>query len=129
MSAEQEARWINEARTVYNGGQVTAAPTIDDQRNPFCRGLHLVIDITQLTATQTATFTIQGKDPLSGKYYTILASTALAAVATTVLKVYPGAPVSANVSANDILPRDWRVLVTLNNGLSLTFTVAALLVL
>jgi len=129
MSAEQEARWINEARIVIASAQVTAAPSVDDQRNPYARGLHLVIDITQLTATQTVTVTIQGKDPLSGKYYTILASTALAAVATTVLKVYPGLPVAANSTANDILPRDWRVAITLANGLSTTFSVGALLVL
>lgn len=72
-------------------------------------GLHLVIDITVAGGTPTLTVTIQGKDTASGKYYTILQSAALAAVATTVLRVYPALTAAANLVANDILPRTWRV--------------------
>ncbi len=85
-----------------------------DQVNYNARGIKLVIDITALAGTgPTLTVTLQGKDPVSGKYYTILASAALAAVATTVLTVYPGLVAAANLSANDVLPRDWRIVTAI----------------
>lgn len=73
----------------------------------------IVIDITSITGTApTATFTVQGKDDLSGKYYTILASTALNATGTTVLRIGAGLTAAANLVANDILPRTFRVICT-----------------
>lgn len=91
------------------------------------RGLHLTIDITVLGGTTpTLTVTIQGKDPVSGKYYTILASAALAAVATTVLRVYPGLVAAANLVANDVLPREWRVIYAIAGTTpTVTATIAA----
>lgn len=81
-----------------------------DQTNENASGLTLIIDITAITGTgPTLTVTIEGKDPVSGKYYTLLASAALAAVATTVLRVFPGSTVTANVAANAMLPKTWRV--------------------
>jgi len=100
-----------------------------DQSNTNARGLHLVIDITAITGTPTLTVTIQGKDAVSGKYYTILASAALAAVATTVLRVYPGLAAAANLAVNDVLPRDWRVTYTIGGGTpAVTATIAASLI-
>lgn len=100
-----------------------------DQSNPSQRGLHLVIDITAVGGTPTLTVTIEGKDPTSGKYYTILASAALSAVATTVLKVYPALAASANVAANDVLPSTWRVkAVVAGTTPSVTATIAASLI-
>lgn len=98
-----------------------------DQNNMGARGIKLVVDITAITGTSpTLTVTLQGKDTASGKYYTILASAALSAVATTVLEVFPGAAVSANVSANSQLPRTWRVITTIGGtGPSVTATVGA----
>lgn len=81
-----------------------------DLTNTGARGVHLIIDITALAGTTpTLTVTIQGKDAVSGKYYDILASSALNATGTTVLRVYPGLTAAANLTANDVLPRDWRV--------------------
>lgn len=82
----------------------------NDVENQLGSSLILVIDITALTGTTpTLTVTIQGKDPHSGKYYTILASAALNATGTTVLRVFPSATAAANLAANDIMPRIWRV--------------------
>lgn len=68
--------------------------------------------------------TIQGKDPNSGKYYTLLASAALGAVATTVLTVYPGLTASANVVANDFVPRTFRVITAVaGTGPAVTYTI------
>lgn len=101
-----------------------------DQTNYNARGLHLVIDITAVGGTPTLTVTIEGKDPTSGKYYTLLASAALSSAATTVLRVYPALTASANLTASDILPRVWRVKsVIAGTTPSITATIAASVIL
>lgn len=98
-----------------------------DQTNASGRSINLVIDITAITGTSpTLTVTLQGKDAASGKYYTILASAALTAVGTTVLTVFPGATAAANVAANAILPRTWRVITAIGGTTpAVTATVGA----
>lgn len=96
-----------------------------DFGNPGAKGLHLAIDVTAVTLTPSITVTIQGKDPVSGKYYTILASAAIVAIGTTVLKVYPGITVAANLSVSDFLPRHWRVAVTHADTDSITYSIGA----
>lgn len=96
--------------------------------NPLHKGIKLVVDITGLTGTTPSlTVTIRGRDPVSGKAYTILASAALTANGTTILTVYPGIPATANVSANDVLPAHWDLLLTLGGtgGPTVTCTIAA----
>lgn len=73
-------------------------------------GAIVVIDITAITGTTpTATFTVEGKDALSGKYYPILASAALSATGTTVLRIAPTLTAAANTVANDLVPRAFRI--------------------
>lgn len=98
-----------------------------DQTNSNAKGLIVIVDITAITGT-SVTVTIQGKDPTSGKYYTILASAALTATGTTVMRVYPGLVASANVTANDILPRTWRVITTASALTVLTATIAGVMI-
>lgn len=107
----------------------TATTNSGDISNPRYRGVHLVIDATASAATPGVVFTIQGKDPVSGQYYTILASAAVTGTGTTVLRVYPGLTASANVTANDVLPADWRLLATAADADSLTYSVAGSLLL
>lgn len=77
-------------------------------------GLLVFVDITAITGTTpTLTVTIEGKDKVSGKYYTILASAALNATGTTVLRVFPGLTAAANLTVNDTLPPDFRVRTTI----------------
>lgn len=102
-----------------------ASENSPDMLNGYGKGLHLVIDMTAVTATGAVTFTVQGKDEVSGKYYTLLASAALAAVATTVLRVYPALTAAANLTANDVLPRTWRVIATHGNAVAMTYSVGA----
>lgn len=91
----------------------TASANGPDLENIGHKGAVVVIDVTSITGTTpTATFTLQGKDPASGKYYTILASSALNATGTTTLKVHPGLTAAANSVANDIVPRCFRVICT-----------------
>lgn len=106
----------------------TATTNSGDQVNYNGRGLHVIVDVT-VAGTGSITITIQGKDPVSGQYYTILAGAAITTISTNIYKVYPGLPATANVSANDILPRTWRVLVTANNANTITYSVGASMIL
>lgn len=93
----------------------TASGNSADQTNYNGKGVKVVINITAITAG-SLTVIIRAKDPVSGQYYTVLSSAALTATGTTVLTVYPGLPASANVSANDVMPRTWRVEYSIVTG-------------
>jgi len=111
------------ATTLLPSAARTASVTGDDQINLGHRGLHLVIDVTAAADTPSVVFTIQGKDRASGKYYTILASAAITATGTTVLRVYPDLTAAANLVVNDVLPECWRVIATAADADSLTYSV------
>lgn len=102
----------------------TLSQNTTDLTNLNGRGLKLFVNMSAV-GTGSVTVTVQGKDPTSGNYYTILASAAIVANGFTSYTVYPGAPVAANVSANDILPRTWRVLATANNANPAAYSVSA----
>lgn len=87
--------------------------------------VHVVLNATVLTAT-SVTLTIQGKDAVSGSYYTILAGGAVATAGTNVYKVCPGIT-SAASSSSDVMPRTWRVSIA-QTGTTATYSVGASLV-
>lgn len=89
------------------------------------RGGVFVIDVTAVADTPSVVFTIQGRDPVSGKAYTILTSAAITGTGTTVLRVYPGLTAAANVTVSDILPAQWQVLATHADTDSITYSVSA----
>jgi len=123
-------RWSSNLElTVLASAARTASVNSSDLSNFNCRGVHIIIDVTADPAAASLTFTLQGKDAVSGKYYTLLTSAAIAAVGTTVLAVYPGITAAANVSAANILPKTWRVSVTAADTDSITYSVGAVLVL
>ena len=86
------------------------------------------MDVTS-AGTGSITVSIQEKDPTSGKYTSLLDSIALTTNATTILTVYPGLTAVANVTATQVLPRDWRIVVTANNANSITYSVGYALIL
>lgn len=84
--------------------------TLDFLNNGRASGVLVTINVATLSGTSpTLTVTLQGKDPVSQTYYTILASAAISSTGFSRLTVYPALPATANVSANDILPVLWRV--------------------
>lgn len=107
----------------------------DDYDNLSSNGGHIVVDVTALAGSgvPTLTVSVQGKDTLSGKYYTILAGAAISTVSTVVMKICPGMSAAANLVANDIIPRIWRIssataASTGSTGNTVTATIAAHLV-
>ena len=76
----------------------------------YGKGIILFINVSAITGTSpTLTVTLQGRDGVSGAFYTILASAALSATGLTVLRVFPGIAAVANVSASDIIPPTCRI--------------------
>jgi len=114
----------------YPSAARTASPAaMQDQSSSGSKGIVVVIDTTVLPGADVSNvFTIQGKDPISGKYYTILASAVIAGLGTVILRVYPGLTAAANLVANDVLPAQWRVIVVAGNGNSATYSVGASLI-
>jgi hypothetical protein len=120
---------VNKNLTIQPSASRTADPTQVDQRNAGCKGVQVVVDVTvNAGGLGSITVTIEGKDVVSGKYYTLLASAALTGVATTVLRVYPALTAAANLVASDFVPRTFRVKVTHNNANPITYSVGASLV-
>lgn len=89
---------------------ITANGNSEIQANNFARGIKLYVNPGAFGSGATAiTVTIQGFDPVSKSFYTMLTSASLTASTFAVLTVYPGITASANVSVSDVLPRSWRV--------------------
>ncbi len=109
---------------------VTGTTNGNDQKIPEHKGIKVFINILNIATAGTLTVTIQGKDPVSGNYYTILATTALNSMGFTVLTVYPGATVAANVAASDVLPDTIRIQAVVGGTVTGTFiaTIAGCLI-
>lgn len=122
-------RWTHNLElTVLASAARTSTTNSPDISNFNGRGAHFIIDVTAVTSTPSTTFTVQGKDAVSGKYFPLLVSAAIATVSTTVLSVYPGITATANVSAAIMLSRYFRVVATHGNANSMTYSVGAVLV-
>lgn len=113
---------------VFPSGARTATVSSPDRTNLNGTGMILVIDCTAISASPSVTFTIEGKDPASGKYYTILTSAAITGTGTTVLRVHPDLTAAANTVAKDMIPAVWRVTATHGDADSITYSVGASLV-
>lgn len=115
--------------SLISASAATATQNGTDQTNYNHRGVIVVYDATAVTGSGSFTIAIQGKDPVSGKYYALLTGTARSTTGTDVLTVYPGITAAANTAASMVLPRTWRVVATYNSGTNQTFTVSAALIL
>lgn len=102
------------------GTAASLGPT--DFVNKGARGVVVYLKTTAI-GTGSVTVTIQGKDAQSGDYYTLVAGAAVITNTVNRYWVFPGAAVTANVSANDCLPQLWRIKVTANNANAATYSV------
>lgn len=112
---------------LYPSAARTATPTavVVDDGNRMRAGGHFIIDVTAIGAAPSVVFNIEAFDPASGKWYPLLASAAITAVGTTVLRIYPGVAAAANLAVSDALPQTWRMRPVHGNGDSITYSVGA----
>lgn len=81
-----------------------------------------IFNVTVDPGTASITPSIQGKDPLTGAYYTILTGAAVSAVGITVMRVGKDIIAAANVAANAMLPLEYRVSVAVADAESMTYS-------
>jgi len=105
----------------------TAGATSSDFANRKWRGAHFIVETTALTGTPSVTFEIQGRNPVSGNYYTLLTSLPVTTTGTVVLKVYPGFPGKPGEVSGDFLPSVFRVVTQHGTADSITYRVDAAL--
>lgn len=118
---------LNQEITVLASGARTTTQTSSDYTNQDARALIVTLDVTS-AGTGSITVTIQGKDAVSGKYFTLLAGAAVTTVTTNRYKVSPDLAAVANVTAQDHVTPTFRILVTHNNANTITYSVGAQLV-
>jgi len=120
MSAIHQ-EWRSPFFALNNAGPGTY--TSADQANYQDRGLKIYVTPSGIVGGATLTITIQGKDPISGNYFTVLTSAALSANnVTTVLTVYPSVTAATNVAVSDVLPTIWRISAAVGGAGSLSAT-------
>jgi len=119
----------NTEETYLASAARTATNNSADFTNYNARGLHAIVNVSAVTGAASITPIIQGKDPVSGLYYDILAGLPITTVGTNVIKVYPGISAVLNAAAADILPRTYRLRVTHGTADSITYSVSGALVL
>ncbi len=89
-----------------------------DQTNRQARGVTLYLDITASGGTtETLDIKVQGKDPVSGKYFDIAGAAFAQQLATgvAVLTIYPGIAETSDISVSDVLPLTWKVVATVGS--------------
>lgn len=91
------------------------------------RGVQLILDVTATAAgTGGLSVKIMGKDPASGKYFTMNAApAAVVAIGTTVYELFPGAgAASGGVTqrTGGCLPKTFKVQVAVGDATSYTYT-------
>lgn len=112
----------NNSTVLLATGARTTTQTSSDIINYDGRGLHFSIDVTVIPGG-SITPSIQGKDA-NGIYYTVLTGTAITTVSTTVLKLGPGITTVANGAASDFLPGTFRLVLTVADATSITYSSA-----
>jgi hypothetical protein len=104
----------------------TATTSAADQTNYNNLGVHVILDVTSLSAG-SLTLKIEGKDSTSGKYFALLTGPMITATGTFIYSLYPGIAAGTN-AANSVLPRVWRVTVTHQDGSSIGYSVGSCLI-
>lgn len=87
--------------------------------------LSVVVVCTASAATPSVVVNIEGYDPASATWVTLLASAAITGAGTTQLQVYPGSVVTANVAADKVLPDRVRIRPVHADADSITYSIGA----
>ena len=114
---------VNTNTTLITAVGSTTTKTSPTQTNVAGRGVVVVLKTTAI-GTGSITLTVNGISA-SGVSYLLISGAAVTTNTTLVYTVYPGLTAAANVTANNVLPATWNVVVTANNANAATYTVDA----
>lgn len=98
--------------------QYTTTQTQSDVANTGqYRGINIYLNVSAYTDSNL-NLEIDGKDPVSGTYYSIFSGPVVASVSFHRYVVYPTLTASVGAVANDVLPAIWRINVTVSGATS-----------
>lgn len=113
----------NEAVTLLASAARTTTQTSADLVNyNGASFLDVILDVTAV-ATSSLTLAVDAKDPASGKYYNLITGATVSTVSTNVYRVGVGLTAAANSIVNLPVPRTFRIVVTVGNANSTTYSV------
>ena len=88
------------------------------------QGVHFILDVTAIVSG-TITFVLEGYDPASNDYYTVLQGSAISSTGTSIYKIGVGFTPVANATANDFFPAQWRITIDHSGSNSATYSLGA----
>jgi hypothetical protein len=111
------------SQTIFHSQVVTSTVHTSVSNTPPLTCGQIIVNVSARTGG-SITPSIEGYDPASSTWYTILTGTAISTVSQQVLQVGPNFAATTNVSVNTILPATWRVTLT-SASANLTASVGA----
>lgn len=78
-------------------------------KNVGYAGIRLWVDVADTILTPSLVVNIQGYDPVSGTFQTLLSSAAITDDIRTYMLIYPGCIAVANKVLNEVAPMFWRI--------------------
>jgi hypothetical protein len=109
--------------------QVDVSANTGDLANLCNTGIHILLNISDVQNGATCVVKLEGKDPVSAAYYTLLESAELSTTGVKELICFPQSTVAANASSNAFLPPVFKITVTVTlgatPGATITYTVGA----
>jgi hypothetical protein len=94
---------------VFESATRTSSPEPLEREHESASGVRIVVDCTAVVASPSVTFTIEGYDPYSDKWYALLSSGPVIAIGQTILSIFPGANDKPNRMLSAVLPIRWRI--------------------
>jgi len=108
---------------VFASAARTATPTTQGFAIPVDANSCMIVIDTTASAAPSTVVTIEAYDPAKDGFVPILASAAIVANGTVILRVHPGGATVANLTADSMITRIMRVSCAHGNGNSHTYSV------
>ncbi len=96
----------------------------DDQINHHAKGVLVLLDVEEVDTSNPPSLVLKIQGMIGEEYYDILQSAAVTTKSKNVYRVHPVFEAVSNLVAQDVLPRDWRVIVTHGNAEDVTYSVS-----
>jgi len=98
--------------------------------NYNARGGIIIVNALDINIVSDSFYiTIEGLEPAGGNWYNILVSDDITTGKLYLFKIYPGLNPQLGQTSNDILPRNWRVVVRYNSGQPIDFGISGSMIL
>lgn len=125
---EFDGQWYLErgqdSETIAASAARTVTTTFGNFVNSNWRAAHFILDVTAGAGIDIE-FELQARNQTTAGFYPLLTSAAIVATGVIVFKIGIGFTPVANLTANDLLPYIFRVVMTHNNANAVTYSISA----